>query len=434
MKTANPSALAAPESVSRRSFLKAAAAAVAAPYVIPASAMGADGNVSPSERIVMAGIGIGGRGPSDLGNLIHFNDCQFVAVCDVRKDNREKTKNMIDGHYKNKDAKAYIDFREVLARPDIDAVLIATSDRWHTPLSVFSMRAGKDVYCEKPCSFSVAEGRVLADTMRQYGRVYQAGTQRRSEEPFAFIKQLARNGYLGKIHTMYADIWGGIVNPGWLTPPQPEPPREVLDWDMYLGPAPWRPYHPGYMHHGGKEDFHTGCIGEWGSHTIDLCHWAMGLEETGPVEFQFPNNNHGGDMVLTYANGIKLILVQGGFPNSCGFKLVGTEGWGFSADSCGASCQPKSLMSERKRLVQQYVAETQRALHHWRDFLDSCKSRRLAVAPAEHAHRSVSACHIGNICLKLKRNLKWDPVKEEFPGDEEANRLRRRPSRPQYSV
>ncbi|MCY3024066.1 MAG: Gfo/Idh/MocA family oxidoreductase [Planctomycetota bacterium] len=419
--------------MSRRGFLKTAAAMVAAPYVIPASALGADGNVSPSERIVMAGIGIGGRGSGDLGNLIHFNDCQFVAVADTRKDNRERVKNMIDGKNGNKDSAAYIDYHEVLARQDIDAVLIATSDRWHTPMSVFAMRAGKDVYCEKPCSFSLAEGRVLADTARHYGRVYQAGTQRRSEEPFVFIRELARRGYLGKVHTFTADIWGGNVRPGWL-PPEPEPPREVLDWDVFLGPAPWRPYNRGYLGHGGKEDFHTGCIGEWGSHTVDQAQWINGSVLTGPVEFEFPNNDDGGGLVARYADGVKLVLKQGGFPNSCGIKVEGSEGWAFSADSCGASCSQKSLNDKRKQLVQRYIAETQRPLHHWRDFLDCCKNRRLTVAQAEHAHRSVSSCHCANICMKLRRNLKWDPVKEEFIGDDEANRLRRRPSRPQYSV
>jgi len=423
-----------PKNVTRRGFLKSAAALAAAPCVIPSSVLGADGAVSPSERIVMAGIGIGGRGSGDLQTLMGLPDCQFVAVAEVRKERRDAVKAMIDGHYRNQDCQTYMDFREVLARKDIDAVLIATSDRWHTPLSVFSMRAGKDVYCEKPCSFSIAEGRVLADTARQYGRVYQAGTQRRSEEPFAFMRQLSLTGLLGKVHTMTADIWGGIVKPGWVMPPQPEPPKEVLDWDLFLGPAPWRPYNKEYNHHGGKEDFHTGCIGEWGSHTIDMAQWCTGLGNTSPIEYTFPGNDDGGGMVMRYANGMKLLLVQGGFPNSCGVKVEGNEGWAFSADSCGASCFPKSLGDKRRQLTQQYLAESQRVFHHWRDFLDCCKSRRQAVAPPEHAHRAVTACHIGNICLKLKRNLKWDPAKEEFPGDEEANRLRARPSRAQYSV
>ncbi|MGD0092830.1 MAG: Gfo/Idh/MocA family oxidoreductase [Planctomycetota bacterium] len=423
-----------PKNVTRRGFLKTAAALAAAPCVLPASVLGADGAASPSERIVMAGIGIGGRGSSDLQSLMHFPDCQFVAVAEVRKERRDAVKGMIDGHYRNKDCQTYGDFREVLARKDIDAVLIATSDRWHTPLSVCAMRAGKDVYCEKPCSFSIAEGRILADTAREYGRVYQAGTQRRSEEPFAFVRQLSLLGFLGKVHTLTADIWGGIVRPGWVMPPQPEPAKDVLDWDMFLGPAPWRPYNHEYNHHGGKEDFHTGCIGEWGSHTIDTCGFWTGLDLTSPVEYEFPGNDDGGGMVMTYANGVKIVLKQGGFPNSCGVKIEGSEGWGFSADSCGAMWSPKSLGEKRKQLIQQYLAESQRVFHHWRDFLDCCKSRRPAVAPAESAHRAVTACHIGNISLKLKRSLKWDPAKEEFPGDEEANRLRARPSRPQWSV
>ncbi|HEY3323534.1 MAG TPA: Gfo/Idh/MocA family oxidoreductase [Planctomycetota bacterium] len=422
-------------STTRRGFLTGAIAAATAPYFIPAKALGADGNVAPSERIVMGGIGIGGRGTGDLGNLIHFADCQFVAVADTRKDNRDRVTNMINQKNGNKDCASLIDFRELLARTDIDAVLIAISDRWHTPMSVFAMRAGKDVYCEKPCSFSIAEGRVLADTARQLGRVYQSGTQRRSEEPFIFIHELAQQGYLGKVHTYTADVWGGNVKPGWLTPFEPTPADDVLSWDLYLGPAPWRPYNKGYIGHMGIEDFHTGCIGEWGSHTVDQAQWMHGCTNTGPVEFVFPNNGDDpGGLQMVYADGSKCVLKQGGFPNSCGIKIEGSEGWAYSADSCGASCFPATLLSKRKALVAQYVARTQRPIHHWRDFLDSCKSRREAVAPPEQAHRAMAACHAGNICMKLKRNLKWDGVKEEFIGDEDANRLRRRPSRPQWSV
>jgi predicted dehydrogenase len=417
----------------RRAFLRRAATMAAAPLVIPATALGRDGAAAPSDRVVMGGIGIGGRGSGDLGALMHWPDCVFVANCDVRGDRRERVKARIDQHNGNTDCTAYVDFRHLLARDDIDAVLIATSDRWHTPLSVHAMRAGKDVYCEKPCSVNIAEGRVLADTQRRYARVYQAGTQRRSEEHFVFAMEAARTGLLGKVHSLTAHICLGLPGHHWL-PEQPLPPRQELAWDLYLGPAPWRPFNKGYLGWGGKLDMHGGGITEWGSHTIDMCQWANDTNHTGPVAYEFPGNNSGEGLVAHYANGVRLVLTGRGFPGSCGVRFEGSEGWAQSADGAGATYEPKSLGGVRKRVIQNYLAQSQRPLNHWRDFLDCVKSRRQAVAPAETAHRSVSACHCATICVRLGRNLKWDPAKEEFIGDEEADRMRTTPRRAPYAV
>ena len=421
------------ENVTRRGFLRSAAALAAAPLVLRSSALGKDGAAPPSDRVIMGGIGIGGRGSGDLGILMSFRDCQFVANCDVRGDRRERVKAMIDQKNGNKDCVAYIDFRELLARPDIDAVLIATSDRWHTPLSVHAMRAGKDVYCEKPCSINIAEGRVLADTARRYARVYQAGTQRRSEEPFVFCMEAARTGLLGKVHTLTAHICLGLPGHGWGAE-EPLPPREELDWDLFLGPAPYRPYNKGAVGWGGRLDMHGGGITEWGSHTIDMCQWANDTETTGPIAYTFPGNTSGEGFVAHYANGVKLLLTGRGFPGSCGIRFEGSEGSAMAADGAGATVQPQALQAERRRVVQNYLARSQRPLNHWRDFLDCAKSRRHAVAPAETAHRSVAACHCASISLMLQRDLKWDPAKEEFAGDEEANRLRSTPRRAPWAV
>ncbi|MBM3333478.1 Gfo/Idh/MocA family oxidoreductase, partial [Candidatus Sumerlaeota bacterium] len=318
--------------LTRRAFLKSAAALSAAPCIIPATALGGEGRAAPSERIVMGGIGIGGRGTYDLRQLIAWSEVQFVADSDPRAERRANVKKLVDAHYNNEDCKLYIDFREMLAREDIDAVLIATGDRWHAMASILAMRAGKDVFCEKPCSISIAEARALADTERRYGRVYQAGTQRRSEENFVFVMELARTGRLGKLHTLTAHIVHGLSQHKWF-PPEPEPPRDEFDWDLYLGPAPWRPYSRAYLQWHWHYDMHGGGLPEWGSHTFDMCQWANGADNTGPVEFEYPNNDTAEGLVAQYANGVKLVCKGGpAFPGSCGVRFTGSEGWAECSD------------------------------------------------------------------------------------------------------
>ena len=239
--------------------------------MIPASALGKGGTVAPSERIILGGIGLGGRGTGDLSAMIAEPDVQFVAVCDVRKSRRDAIKSMVDGKYGTKDCATYSDIRQFLAeRTDVDAVLIATGDRWHAPASIMAMRAGKDVFCEKPSCFTMAQGQMVVETARNYGRVYQTGTQRLSEANHVFAIEMARTGRLGKIHTAYADIrWRDGMRHDWL-PAEPEPPKEELDWDAWLGPCPWRPYNPGYVNGGGWYHFYDFAtdVAMWGAHTV----------------------------------------------------------------------------------------------------------------------------------------------------------------------
>ena len=419
--------------LSRRTFLKGAAALAAAPAIIPASALGREGRASPSERIVMAGLGIGGRGTHDLNRLMHFDDVQFVAIADPRQDNRERVKKLIENKY-GKGCEAYIDFREMLPREDIDAIVTATGDRWHSLAAFHAMKAGKDVFSEKPCSMSIAEGRAMADASRRYARVYQAGTQRRSEENFVFVLELARRGLLGKIHTITAHIMARMSKHQWL-PEQERVAREEFDWDLYMGPTPWRPYNRGYRGWHWHVDLHGGGIPEWGSHTIDMAQWANDSDPSGPVEYEYPNNDTAEGMVARYANGVKLVLKGGNvFPGSCGIRVEGSEGWAECSDGQPTTFHPESIGGLRDKVLGEYQERTGRPFDHWRDFVDCVKLRRQTVAPCETAHRSVSACHVGNICMWLRRNVKWDPAKEEFVGDEEANRMRYRPMRAPWHV
>ena len=429
---------------SRRQFLKRltwAGAALGFPTIIPASALGRNGAVAPSERIVMGCIGIGSRGMFVLRWMLPEKDVQFVAVCDAKRAAREAVKRTIDNHYGNQDCRMYRDIRQFLAeRTDIDAVLIATGDRWHALASVWAMRAGKDVFVEKPSSMTIAEGRAVLETARRYGRVYQTGTQRLSEANFVFCIEAARQGLLGRVHTVYAHIapWDAAeMRHDWL-PAQPEPPAEEVDWDAWLGPCPWRPYNANYVAGGwrGHYDFHTSCIGEWGAHTFAQAQLGIGMEHTSPVRYHYVPNETGDGMVAEFANGVRLILSRGDkwWHGSCGMRFEGTEGWASCADGYSKPevSSPK-LLGELRRVVADYMARTGRPMSHVRDFFNCVKSRRLPVANASVMHHSMTTVHACNICMWLKRDVEFDPVREEF-NDPEANRLRSRAMRAPWTI
>lgn len=422
----------APEGLSRRSFLRrtaVAGAALAFPTIIPGSALGLNGTVAPSGRIVMGGIGIGGRGQYDLSVAIAESDVHFIAIADIREIRRKAVKEIADKKYGNSDCKMYMDFRELLARPDIDAVLIATGDRWHTTASIHAARAGKDMYCEKPCSMTIAESLALADTMRRYGRIYQAGTQRRSIANFIHAANLARSGRLGKLQTVHANTLAPATKHDWL-PAEPEPPREEVDWNMWLGPCPWRPYNPRYVAGGwrGYFDFHGGGILEWGSHTVDLCQWANTADATTPVEFE-PNPD---GCVAKYANGVKLVMRSTGWMGlgTCSVRYEGTDGWVETGDSADIKTSSPDLMPDRGRKKQAGTDSD----GHMRNFLDCVKSRVQPVANGEVAGNSHIACHAAYISWQLGRKLAYNPARGEFVGDEDANRMRSRAIRQPWVI
>jgi hypothetical protein len=416
-----PSARPAP--VTRRGFLKTAAqvgAFLTLPQIVPGRVLGRDGGVAPSERIVMAGIGIGNRGSYDLDCFLPQQDVQFVAICDVKEARRQAVKKRIDARNNNTDAVMYRDMRELLARTDVDAVLIATGPNWHATASIQAAKAGKDVYCEKPCTKNIAQSLALRDTFRRTGRVFQAGTQRRSLPNFMFAIDLARFGKLGPLHTVHAHP-GGLdpVMSGWL-PAETEPDKDQVDWDLYLGPAAWRPFNKrlldGFNFEKGGGMVGGGCL-EWGSHCVDLCQWANNADNTAPVEYE-PKN---GQLHARYPNGVKLIMRNDGWLplGSCPVRFEGETGWVETGDNGDLVASSDALLVGKGAKVGGYPAD-----FHVRNFLDCVRSRSQTRANADVACQSHIACHAANVAIYLGRKVQFDPVKNEFLNDDEANRLR----------
>ncbi|MDP6047630.1 MAG: Gfo/Idh/MocA family oxidoreductase [Phycisphaerae bacterium] len=406
----------------RRTFLKGSALgllAASVPIIIPSTAMGKDGATAPSDRIVLGGIGVGRRGRYVLGRMLAEKGVQFVAACDVQASRRQYVKDMVDGKYGNKDCVMYRDMFELLGRKDIDAALITTGDNWHALASILAAKAGKDVYCEKPCGMMLGDCQDLADTMNRYSRVFQAGTQRRSIGNFQFAVHLARSGKLGKLHTVHASINRLSVSHAWL-PGQPEPDKDVVDWNRWLGPAPWRPYNKRYVQgqwHG-YADLNAGArLLDWGSHTVDLCQWANDADETTPTTYE-PD---GGTVNAVYANGVKLVIRPDKWLGlgTCPVRFEGDEGWIETGDTGGIKLHPASLMGERKR----YLRRGTDPASHASNFFDCMRSRARTAANADVMRYSHLACHAAAIAWQLGRKLTFDPVKEVFVNDEQANRM-----------
>lgn len=422
----------------RRSFLKislAASGALAFPAIIPSRVFG---NTAPGKRISMALIGAGGRGGGVIHSFASQPDVVVVAVCDVDKRKRERAAERINQRYGNTDCKTYSDFREVLARPDIDAVYIATGDRWHAPISIMAMRAGKDVYCEKPGSLTIAEGQALVEAERLYGRVFQTGAQRASEANYIIAGELLRSGMLGEPKLIYAHLGylPEFPRKNTFLPAEPEPAKDDFDWDMWLGKAPWRDYNPAFTTRNfpspgwmTQQDFAAG-IAQWGSHTILQSQLDLGLADTSAVDYELPNDLNKEGMSIRFGDGTRLIARTYGWGGPCGVRYEGTEGWVEIADQYARPKVSSPLFAgEFERLLDNYKFRTGRPFDHVRDFLDCVKSRRKPLTSAIVAHRTMTTNHAMDMCLDLQRNLRWDPEKEEFIGDDEANRLRSREPR-----
>ena len=411
--------------LSRRRFLRQSAVAFGAPLFIPGSVLGLNGAVAPSNRITVGGIGLGPRGREVLKSFLSQRDVQFVMSADVQETRREVVRVMVNRAYENQDCAKTGEMFEVLGRKDIDAVVIATGDRWHAVASILAARAGKDVYCEKPCSMTVRESQELADAMNRYGRVFQAGTQRRNVDNFKWAAHLARTGRLGRIHTVHAGILALEESHQWL-PAETQPARELVDWDRWLGPAPWRPFHKDYINGRwrGYFDFHGGAaLPEWGAHTVDLCQWGASADATVPVSYEA----EGQTIHARYANGVKLVMRRAGFkgegdwkaPGTCPVRFEGDEGWVEAADSGKVAVSNPRLLEGGAPAT---MAGTDPS-KHVRDFLDCIRTRGQPAANADVTRRGHIVSPVAAIGWRLGRKVTFDPQTETFVNDVEANRM-----------
>ncbi|MHC4541333.1 MAG: Gfo/Idh/MocA family protein, partial [Planctomycetota bacterium] len=395
------------------------------------SALGAGGRAAPSERIVMGAIGVGGQGTRHVGGGIWVQgggflskpQVQFVAVCDVNARNRENARNIVNKHYGNSGCAEYNDFRQLVAREDIDAVLVATPDHWHVLTSIAAVKAGMDVYCEKPLSLTIRQARELADAVKRYGRIFQTGTQQRSWREFRFACELVRNGYIGEVKSITVNVGGP---PAWSCDAPGEPEPNWLDWNMWLGPAPWRAYTSkiapgGWM---GYRDYSGGEMTNWGAHMFDVAQWAMGADESGPVQIIPPDGKDTKVLTYKYANGTMMMRDKIG-REVPGVLFTGTEGK-IEVSRDHLVTWPDSLLRQKFKPDEIHLYQSK---NHPDNFLECVRTRERPASDAEVGCRSVTVCHLGNIAYWLKRPLRWDPKEEKFVNDPEADRMKSRPMR-----
>ena len=421
--------------INRRRFLKSVtgvtAGAIAFPYIVSSSALGQGGSVAPSNRIVMGAIGVGSMGTGDMRGFMRKNEVQMVAVCDVDKKNRDRAKKFADDKCGNSDCGTYLDFRELIGRGDLDAVLLAMPDQWHSIPAVAAARAGLDIHAQKPLARTIREGRAICDAVQRYGRVWQTGSQQRSERNFHRASELVRNGRIGKVHRVEVGLPTGGTSDN--KPIQPVP--EGLDWDFWLGPAPWVPFR-GVCHWDWRwiMDYSGGQLTDWAGQHIDIAHWGLGLGRTGPVEIEgrgvYPKDGiydvpYEYKFTCKYANGLTMVvannkqLLQGA-------KWYGESGKWIYVKRGKLEANPPSVLKE---VIGPDEINLYRSRDHKRNFLDCIKSRKETIAPAEIGHRSISVALLGEIAMLTERKLHWDPEKEVFLNDDGANRMLSRPMR-----
>lgn len=418
----------------RRSFLKAASmAAVGAPYIVPSTVFGAN---APSNRFTMGCIGVGNMGTGNMNNFLKRSDVQVVAVCDVDKSRRMDAKKIVEDAYAEKKPSNswkgcdnYNDFREVLDRKDIDLVSLATPDHWHAIPAIMAANAGKDIYAEKPLALTIEQGRAMVDAVHRNGVVWQTGSWQRSVADFRHACELVRNERIGKLKKIYV----GLPTGGPLEEETPEiPVPDGFDYDFWLGPAPQVPYCDKRTHWDFRWilDYSGGQLTDWAAHHCDIAQWGMGTEYTGPVEITQAEGNFPREgiwnaareyhFVCKFKNGVVMDVGNNQRElNKQGVRFEGTDGWVFIKRG-EIDAEPKSMLTS---IIKRDEIRLSRSDDHYANFINCVRSRELTVTPIEVAHRSISIAHLGNIAMRLGRDLKWNPDIEKFVNDPEADRM-----------
>lgn len=427
-------------SLSRRLFLKrtsAALAIAAAPQIVPSSVLGLGGQTAPSNRITVGFIGTGSHGVGwNLGPYLRHKDAQVVAACDVDSKHLFRASETINDRYKNEDCFTTKDFREVLARKDIDAVMVSTPDHWHTLISLMAIQAGKDVQCEKP-TLTINEGRLLVQAVRKHKKVFQTSTEDRAVPEYHRMAELVRNGRIGKLQRIEVILPKQPDKPG---DPTPQPVPKELDYEMWLGPAPFAPYNRDRVHFNFRWiwDYSGGIICDWGAHLFDTAQWANDTERSGPVEIEGTGTYWEGglyntvkdyDVTYRYANGVVMTCK----PGNPSIKFIGTDGWVGNTGWRGpVQASSPEILNAKLGPEELHLYTNPNGEHD--DFLRCVKSRKDPYFPVDIGHRVSTVCHLANIAIKTGRKLKWSPGQEQFIGDEEANRLLDRPRRKPWEL
>lgn len=430
--------------LSRRRFLAATGLAVAAPNIIPASVLGRDNQTAPSERITLGVVGWGMQGPSNTQAFLGIKDCQVVAACDLDKNHLEAAVDTINGHYGNKDCRAYHDFREMMARKDIDAVMLAVPDNWHALVAVEAAKNKKDIYGEKPLARTIHEQQAIVHAVEKYRRIWQTGSWQRSQAPFRKAAEIVRNGLIGTVTHVEVGLPSGhtdFAHTGQYMTPSDPPPE--LDYETWIGPARMEPYIKGRVHMNWRWNYNIGGgqLLDWIGHHCDIAHWGLDFDNSGPSEIEGHGDFPPPDAVwntctkyrieLKYPRNITM-TIAGGYPDiRMGAKWIGTDGWVW-VDRSGYDASNVDWFAHIPD--DQYKVKLYRSDNHQANFIDCVKSRKPTITPVETAHHSAIPGHLGLISMLVNRKIKWDVRREVILGDSEATNLMRRPYRSPYSA
>ncbi len=439
------------QGISRRAFLKSASIGIAAPYIVSASALGKGGLPAASNRLTLGLIGLGSMGMRHVKGFLQEDDCEIIAVCDVDAGRRDAAVREVNKNYGNEDCARYKDFRELISNDEIDALCISVPDHWHSIPAIEGIRAGKDIYGEKPLALTISEGRAMVETAHRYNCIWQTGSWQRSTAHFRFGCELVRNQRIGTLQRVDVGMGGGF-NPGGGKPtvnrigPQPIMSiPEGFDYEMWLGPAPRAAYTEKRCHWNFRwnMDYAGGQVTDWGGHHIDIAHWGMGCDETGPVKVAgaglFPadglwNAAVDYDFECTYENGVRLRVASN---NHCpqGVRFIGDKGWVHITRN-KLDANPKSLLKEKIGPEEIHLARPSgdHRQGHRRDFLDCVKTRAQTITPVDIGHRSSTVAHLGNIAMILGREIRWDPKREQINNDPEASRMLGRSMRSPWHI
>lgn len=430
--------------ISRRRFLGATSLLLAAPSIVSTRVLGRGGQPPPSERIALGVVGWGMQGPGNTSQFLNLADCQVVAACDLDKNHLQAAVKAINSHYKNQDCKAYDDYREMMARRDIDAVMLAVPDNWHALTAMEAAAQKKDIYGEKPLARTIVEQQAIVNVVQKAGCIWQTGSWQRSQGPFRRAAEIVRNGLIGRVVRVEVGLpaghhdFAGTAAFRTVSEPPPE-----LNYDRWIGPSAMEPYIKGRVHMNWRWNYNIGGgqLLDWIGHHCDIAHWGMDADNSAPIEVEGHGDFPPKDAVwntctkyrikCSYAGGVEMIIAGGHGEIRGGTKWIGTDGWvwvdrgGFDASNTDWFAN----LPADKSNVKLYRSD-----NHFRNFLDCVKSRKPTIAPVETAHHSALPGHLGLIAMLVGRKIKWDAVKATIVGDEEAAKLMSRPYRAPWKL